>query len=409
MEDAANERVAALDLIRGVAVLGILAVNVAGFAGPAAATLSPHFPKPGGWIDEAAYAAVFVLFEGKMRALFSLLFGASMALFIERAEAAGRDGPALQARRLGWLLLFGYLHFLMLWWGDILFIYAVLGFAALAMRDMEPRPMARAALLFFLLWHGLGMVLTLPELAREDSVRLGTASPEQLRAWQEAGRYWAQDSAQHMAAILGSYPALLTSRIAAEWARPLGNAYNSLGETLPLMLLGMASYRGGFFTGGWSAAQLGRLALFGIAAGGLLTLVLLNWAWARHFPVQAMLDILLFWSAIPHLLMGLGYAALLVLALPRFAPTWLGRQLVRAGRMAFSNYLGTSFVMCAIFYGWGFGLAGRVGAAAQLPFVVLGWALMLAFSSAWLARFRQGPLEWAWRSVTEWRVQALRK
>ena len=102
--------------------------------------------------------------------------------------------------------------------------------------------------------------------------------------------------------------------------------------------------------------------------------------------------------------MALGYLAALVLAAPRLLTTGVGQRLAAAGRMAFSNYLGTSLVMCSLFYGWGLGLVGRVPHALQPAFVLLAWGLMLAWSPWWLARFRQGPLEWLWRSLTEARA-----
>ena len=104
-----------------------------------------------------------------------------------------------------------------------------------------------------------------------------------------------------------------------------------------------------------------------------------------------------------HIAMALGYAAVLVLLAPRLLDTWLGQRFAAAGRMAFSNYLGTSLVMTALFHGWGLGLAGRFGPAALWLFVLLGWVLMLGWSGPWLSRFRQGPLEWLWRSLTEGR------
>jgi uncharacterized protein len=103
------------------------------------------------------------------------------------------------------------------------------------------------------------------------------------------------------------------------------------------------------------------------------------------------------WLALPHLALALAYAARLTLAAPRLLATRLGARLNAAGRMAFTNYIATSLVMTAIFYGWGLGLFATVGAAWQWAFVILGWALMLGWSKPWLARFGQGPLERAWR------------
>ena len=127
-----------------------------------------------------------------------------------------------------------------------------------------------------------------------------------------------------------------------------------------------------------------------------------------------------FGLALPHLSMALGYAALLALAAPFLLPSSSGEGLGRlaatltqqheaAGRMAFSNYLGTSLVMATLCYGWGLGLYGQFGAAQRWTLVLLVWALMLAWSQPWLVRFRQGPLEWAWRSLTEWRWLEFRR
>jgi uncharacterized protein len=115
------------------------------------------------------------------------------------------------------------------------------------------------------------------------------------------------------------------------------------------------------------------------------------------------------WMALPHLLLAAAYAALLILAAPHLLKTRLGTRLSAAGRMAFTNYLATSLVMTGIFYGWGLGLFGTVGAAQQWLFVVLGWALMLGWSQLWLRRFAQGPLEYLWRSLTEWQLLRLRR
>mgnify|MGYP000010450878 CR=1 FL=1 len=114
-EGAASDRIAALDLVRGIAVLGILTINIASFAGGSSAILSPDLLGDRGPLDHLTFATGLVLFEGKFRGLFTLLFGASMLLFVDRRDAAGADGSYWQLRRLGWLFLIGYLHQLLLW------------------------------------------------------------------------------------------------------------------------------------------------------------------------------------------------------------------------------------------------------------------------------------------------------
>ena len=407
--NAAPSRVVALDLVRGVAVLGILAINIGGFAGPVAATLSPDLPAPGTFADHVWFAFIMLVFEGKMRALFSLLFGSSLLLFIERADASGANGEMLQIRRLGWLALFGYLHWLLLWWGDILFTYALAGFAALAFRQAPVRLLAVGGLTLFLAWPAGQAAAGWPQIVLEQHVRAGTVSADVAADYRAEQTAAAAATATEMAGYRQGFLAQAGAKLASDPAEPVTGALGSMGETFPLMLLGMALYRSGFFTGTWPRRALARLAIGGTLAGAALTAGFIGWAWVHRFPPNAMISALAFWLALPHLLMALGYAAALVLWTPRLAATAPGRRLIAAGRMAFSNYLGMTMVMTAIFYGWGLGLVGTVPPRWQGLFVIGGWALMLGWSAPWLAWFRQGPLEWLWRSLTLGRRLPLRR
>ncbi|MEZ5743354.1 MAG: DUF418 domain-containing protein [Sphingomonadaceae bacterium] len=397
----ATGRIDSLDLIRGVAVLGILAINIAGFAQPSTHVIAPAWPGPASHADALSFAAKFVLFEGKMRALFSLLFGASLALFVRQRDDAGRFGDLLQARRLGWLAVIGLLHFYLLWWGDILFIYACAGIIALFMREMETRPMLVTAGAIFAIWHIGGAVMDLPLVTMEEQVRLGTASASQAESYAAYERAVAQNIGSQTLLAEGGFWQMAAYRIGSETLRPLETAFTSMGETLPLMLLGMVLQRSGFFAGSWPRGRVIASGLGALALGTTLTALLLGWAWPRGFPIAAMQSILSDWTAPAHLLMAFGYAALLVLATEAIARTLPGKALVAAGRTAFSNYIGTSLVMQAVFMAWGLGLFGRYGDAALWPFVVAAWAAMLLWSPLWLKRYRRGPLEWAWRSLVE--------
>ncbi len=403
------ERIASLDLIRGVAVLGILAVNIAGFAGPSAATLTPHIPLPGSALDEFTFAAVFVLFEGKMRALFTILFGASLVLFIDSADARGHDGELLQFRRLVWLLLFGMLHFYLFWWGDILFLYAFCGIGVLFLRTLPRLPMVLGALTAFAAWHLAGTLDNLAVMQAEEHVRLGIASAAEIKQHAaylaDLGAQTAREMTEYRLGFVDQVATKLRER--PFW--PIETALPSLGETIPLMLIGTALQQSGFFAGLWPRRRMLALAGGGLVIGLAITLPILAWLWERHFPPRAATLAILYWTALPHLLMALAYAALLVLAAPRLAMTWLGRRLAAAGRIAFTNYIACTVMMTALFYGWGLGLIGTIGHAGQVLFVLAGWALMLGWSEPWLARFRQGPLEWLWRSLTERRVLPLRR
>ena len=252
-----SARISSLDLIRGIAVLGILAINIAGFAGPSAGTDTPWLPHPATPADEAEFALNFVLFEGKMRALFSVLFGASMLLFVERAEAARRDGDMLQLRRLAWLGLFGWLHYVLLWWGDILFVYAVSGFFALPLRRLPDRVLLALALVIFTMWHGWGMMGSWLEITGH----VGSAATRQ--AMVATMRHMQVEMAQ---ARLG-FGAQVADKLAAAPGWPLVMTAYTIGETVPLMLLGMVLLRSGFFNGAWPRRRLVVVAVGGLGLG----------------------------------------------------------------------------------------------------------------------------------------------
>lgn len=393
-------RVASLDLIRGVAVLGILAINIAGFAGPSINTLGPHLPPATGLQDQAAFAVSFVLFEGKMRALFAILFGASMALFIDLAEARGQDGDMLQARRLGWLMLFGALHFFLLWWGDILFAYAVCGAVVLLLHRLSPRLLACAAVVLFVTVHGAALLGTWPMVAAEEAVRLGTASVDQARTVARYHDYLFETARDEMRVHAGDYLHIVGYKLREHSFWLISGVREGFAEYVPLMIIGVLLQRSGFFAGTWPRWSMIALALVATLTGLAATLGVLAWVWPRGFPLIAMDTALRHGLALPHLAMALGYAALLVLSARWLDRHAIGRRIAAAGRMAFSNYLGTSLVMTAVFYGWGLGLFGRFGPLVLWGFVLLAWALMLGASTLWLRHYRRGPLEWAWRSLS---------
>lgn len=398
---AAPDRIAALDLVRGIAVLGILTVNIAGFAGGSSAVLSPGLHSPASANDNLAFAISLVLFEGKMRGLFTLLFGASMLLLIDRREAAGEDGGLWQLRRLGWLMVIGYGHQLLLWSGDILMLYAMLAPVALALRHLPVRRMVVVALAGFMLWHAAFTITGWSSFSAVEAVHTGTAdviTKAEVLAQADA---IAAEARSEVDTLRQPYFTMLRERFGETLYLPLLVALLSFGETVPLMLLGMALYRSGFFTGGWPRTWLWRLALGGLALGLPLAIAQTWWGWSRGFPPEAIFQLLIGAAGLQHLALTLAWAALLVLAAPRLLPTRLGERLRAAGSMALSNYLLTSLVMAFCFFGWGLGLAGQIGAADQWWFVLLGWIVMLAWSKPWLSRFRQGPIEWFWRSLTE--------
>jgi uncharacterized protein len=396
---AAPHRIAALDFVRGVALLGILTINVTGFWGPTLASYSPHLPRaePCG---DAWFLIAFVLFEGKMRALFTLLFGASMLLFIDAADRRGAWGPGMQARRLVWLALFGYAHYLLLWWGDILFAYAVCGLCALLLCRLPAAALLATGLALFALSHGLDAIGVVQGIGAEQAVLAGHASPadraEQAAMVARIAASIATDQRIAAASFAGAVRLRLSE---APWL-PFQTAGSTFTETLPLMLIGMGLHRAGLWRGAWPRRTLRALAAGGIGTGAALTGALAWWIAAHDFPPRAMFGVIATLTALPHLLMALGYGAALMLLWPGLEPGGIGRALAAAGRTAFTNYLGTTLLMTALFSGWGLGLGASLPRGWVPVFIPLGWAAMLAWPRWWLARHAQGPFEALWRKLT---------
>ncbi len=385
--------------MRAVALLGILTINVTGFWGPTMATFSPHLPRveAGG---DIWFQIAFVLFEGKMRALFTLLFGASLLLFIAAAERRGRWGPGMQARRLAWLALFGYAHYLLFWWGDILFSYALCGMAALLLCRMPAMPLLAAGLALFVVSHGLDTIGVIEGIAAEQAVLAGHGLPADRADEAAMMTRIAASIAEDQRILAAPFAQAVRLRLQTAPGLPLATLASIFTETLPLMLIGMGLHRTGLWHGAWSRRALARMAGLGIGAGGAMTLGLAWWSDTHGYPPRAMFGVIETLTALPHLAMALGYGAGLMLIWPHLAQTRLGPMLVATGRTAFTNYLGTTMLMTALFSGWGMGLGTWLGRGWVPLFIPLGWAAMLVWPRWWLARHRQGPFEMVWRRLT---------
>jgi uncharacterized protein len=406
----ASQRIDTLDFIRGLAVMGILWANIVAFGQPLFAYFTPGkfiVPNgdPGGWM----WIVQFVLIDGKMRGLFTLLFGAGMVLFMEKAWARGAT-RWLMAWRLVLLLGFGLIHFYFIWFGDILSGYAILGLIALLCMKWRPKTQ---------LWVGLaGYVLGILPYTLTIfswlivSTEFGAGSPEaaEMRAGMlaEMQSQIAEEAPVNAAITSGDYAALVAHRIGEQGFDPFTNAFLSGFETLPLMLMGMALYGLGFFSGGIARGKLVRWGWIGVIAGGAVHLAIGLVMQADGFSFFGTQAAFLGMSTLPRLWMVLGLAALLVAYAPSVT-SWLGERVRAAGRAAFTNYLGTSIVMMFVFHGWALGLFGQLNRPQLYIVVVLAWIVMLAWSKPWLDRFNYGPLEWLWRCLTYRQVFALRR
>lgn len=408
---APTDRILTLDVLRGVAVMGILAMNIVAFAMPFPAYTNPTAYGLESDADLVSWAFSFVFIDGKMRGLFSFLFGASALLVIERARAAGLGAARIHYARMFWLLIFGLLHFYFIWFGDILAAYALAGLLLFFFRNCRVRTLVTwgIVLLFVqiaLMAAGAGKFAYLA-----SAVANGSADPALLTAYDGFAKGFAPLSPQALADDLalarGPWSGLVYERLIEQWMMPFVQAAFFLAETLAYMLFGMAGLKTGFLTGAWKPARTRRWMLTGFAIG-IPAYTALAWLVFRAGVAPSAVFAFAVAATTPFRPFMIVATAALIILLSRH-DGWLVERIAATGRAAFTNYLGTSILMTALFYGYGFGLYGQLSRIELWLPVIAMWAIMLAWSKPWLNRFRYGPLEWLWRSLARGRVEPMRR
>ena len=404
---ASDQRIATLDVLRGFALLGILLMNIEGMAGPLFGSMSGFDPDLTG-ADRIADGLIYFFVQGKFFPLFSLLFGMGFAVMSARAEAVGRPFAGVYWRRGLVLLGFGLLHTLLVWPGDVLLSYAILSFFLLAFRPANARWLAwlgvLAALVTPAMMVGLGLLFWMMSLAPDGADEFNKALATQGRLvldMLEAGR---------QAYGRGTFPEATVQR-----ARDTGVMMANLPLLAPL-LFGMFLLGGAFVKSGairapqefprlYAWLRLGALPL-GLALMGLSFAIEPTQAFDSFTLAQGLGMGL---GMIAGVLMMLGYMGWVVrgLRVPALAP--LLAWLAPAGRMALTNYLMQSLVCTWIFFGYGLGYFEQLPRAWQVPFCVALFAVQVLVSRWWLARFRFGPAEWLWRTLTYLKPQPMRR
>ena len=394
---ATSDRLFSLDMVRGLAVLGILAVNAMTFAWPWSVSSNPGIQP--GFDAEAAQAWQFmhVFFQDKMRTLFSMLFGAS--IFLIGGERADKARGKLLRSRLFWLAIFGAIHGLAFWFGDILLLYAWTGLFVMLVRSWSART---------LLITGVSLNVVCSALYVGMMSMLAFAPPEAMASAMEAAA-WTNDPAKLAESIrpfLGDAVSV-TLHVMSMWPTvvPMMLIF-MLPATMALMLIGMGLYKSGFLAG---RSPVWVYGLFIAAGAGSLWLVWQETSAfvAAGFPfVETMTKP---YNSFLAPFISLGYASLLIL-LARFGLKLILTPLACAGRMAFTNYLSQTLIMTTIFYGGrGLGWYGQIGWPEMWMVIGGVWAAQLIWSPLWLSVFQLGPLEWAWRCLTYKRMVPLLK
>ena len=404
------DRLHSLDYVRGIAVMGIVFANVIGFGQTTTAYVWPGAfigddGDPGGWL----WVAQFVAIDGKFRGLFTLLFGAGLMLFMQKAWARGAT-RWLQLRRLAILLAFGLAHFYLLWRGDILVGYALSGAVACLFMTIRAQGQLILGLLGFGACALLFASITIPAalIASTDPARTPALSEMHEDLLRQKAETMAEDQREIALIEAGDHAAYVANNWREHRFEPFTNTMLFIFETLPLMLIGMALYRLGLFEGRIAADRLRRLGWIGVAIGGGLALAVALWVRSDGFTFYGTYAAIVGLLPIPQLLTTLGLLALLIHYAPP-ASGWWGARVTAAGRAAFTNYIGTSVVMVAVFHGWGGGLFGKLDRPQLYAVALAVCVVMLLWSEPWLRRFRHGPLEWLWRCLTYGRLFAIRR
>jgi len=420
---AGSERITTIDTLRGVAVLGILVMNIYAFAMSFAAYQNPLVDGGTEWYNIGTWFLTHLFFDQKFMTVFSVLFGAGLVMMANRAQARGAPYRGVWFRRNLWLLVIGALHGYLLWFGDILFHYALMGMLIFWFRNRSPRALLIIAGVLLCIgmlasYSGGGFMqqlqakgVAVQQLA-DAGDELTDEQSEILKQWQDMAVFMKppeKQVAEDLAAYSGDYSGIVAHRapmvFIMQTQATLGFIIWRVGG---LMLLGMALMKLGILSGTRDPAFYRRMMGFGYGLGlpivglGAWNLYLHEWEMFWTFQVGGLPNY------VGSLLVAMGHIGLVMTVLQSgFLPN-LMRRFSAVGRMAFSNYLLHSVILTTVFYGYGFGLYGQVPRFWQMGFVVAVIGFQLWMSPLWLKYFRFGPAEWLWRSLTYWRLQPMR-
>lgn len=411
-----TDRIGMLDTTRGIAVLGILLMNIVGFGLPDA------YEDPTNWGGDAGanllvWRTTTLFFEGTMRGLFTLLFGAGVLLFLQRH--AGRDtthSPAgLYYRRTAWLIAFGLINgYVLLWEGDILFHYGVVGLLLFPFRRLSTRRLILIGVAILTVPTFMNLMdrtefvdaRTRAESAEAQRLSGAALTGDQREAIDEL-RQLKQDHKPPLEQLENAIAQVGHSYVSAfnyisdrtfYWETAFFLRYG-LAECLGMMLLGMALLRLGIVTGAASTRTYLLLMLGGYGIGLAVNLWEMIHIERADFAVDAFIDTYLTYD-LGRVPMTLGHVGLIGLL-------WRSSMLARAkrglgyvGQMALTNYLAQSLICAILFTGAGFSLFGQLQRYELYYVVAAIWCAQLWWSPWWLRRFQFGPLEWLWRTLT---------
>ena len=410
-----------MDVVRGVALLGILLMNITGFGLPHAYSDPTNYGGATGW-NYRVWWIDSMFFEGTMRGMFSLLFGAGIIVFTSRANTVGVVDAFF--RRLLWLLLFGVIHaYLLLWHGEILYPYALIGMIAFSFRHWKPKYLVIGAVFLMLCSTSLAIKdyvkydrahskAMMVEEKKKKSLPLVKEDSVSLNKWEEIVKEYKPDTQKIQEQIKenqkGYFSIVWYKATMIQFIQTFVMYRYFFWDIFAMMLLGMAFFKTGILKAEKTKSFYAVMLLGGYAIG-----LLVNYWEANHITKNVFSVMSISRSEITYdagrLFMTIGHIGLVMLFIKFNILGFLRKALEAVGKMAFSNYIMQSIICNTIFLGFGFGLYGKLQ-RYELYYIVAGvWVLQLILSPIWLTYFRFGPLEWAWRSLTYWKRQPFKK
>ncbi|MGH9767461.1 MAG: DUF418 domain-containing protein [Blastocatellia bacterium] len=423
-----RERIVSIDTLRGVALLGILLININSFGLPESDFSFPIIAGGHTGLNLAFWYANQIFFEDKMRALFSMLFGAGVLLLTLRAEehGGGLGARGIYYRRTLWLVVFGLLHAYFIWIGDILYIYGVVGLVLFPLRKLRPATLLAAGALLLSIVCGITTLIHYSQIRTRDQalavdrlVAAGGQPTEEQRAarkeWEEDSKEFKPDPAELAKEIelhRGGYWELFKWRIKEVLVIQAVLLFPFVSfvflDSPGMMLIGMAMLKLGIIT-----AERGRkfyflMILLGYGIGGTINAITGYYFARSGFDLGKESIAWILADAPGSLLVAGGHIGLVMLIVKS---GWLKRltsRLAAVGKMTLTCYLATSLICTAIFEGYGFGLFAKLQRYQLLYVVFFVWLFLLIASPLWLRHFRFGPMEWVWRSLTYWRKQPMK-
>jgi uncharacterized protein len=418
------ERINSIDIIRGVALLGILLMNITGF-GLYRAYDNPTNSGGATGLNLCVWWINSMFFEGTMRAMFSMLFGAGILLFTSRSSENNQGSAVtdLFFRRLLWMLLFGVIHcYLLLWDGEILYAYAVVGMFAFSFRHLKPRHLIIATTVILLISTSLDVkdyyhikytfeTATAANIKKSKSEILSKEETKSIEEWDEKVKndnVSPEQLKDEIAARNKGYFSIVMHKAHENEIIESEYLYRyTFWDTLAMMLLGMAFLKMGIL----KAAKSNRFYLIMALIGYVIGLTT-NYFETTQI-ISSNFSILSIYKAFNTYQLGrvfttLGNLAVIVLFIKSGWLPFLQKSLAAVGQMAFTNYIMHTIICSTIFLGFGFAMYGKLQ-RYELYYIVFGiWIFQLIVSPIWLRYFRFGPLEWMWRSLTYWKRQPFR-